>query len=111
MISPAGVGAEIEERCLGIGGSVPHDVVRAPSGLRLIVVARDRIAEQKLPFRQTEGVALEISARMSRGNIALVQHGAPGNISGVAGLEIREELLAHGGAHAVGADEKLAVDA
>ena len=41
-------------------------------------------------------------------HVALVEHGAPGDIAGVVRLHSRQELLAHGGAHAVGADQQVA---
>ena len=65
----------------------------------------------KLAFRQTESVVLENLGADVGGNFALVQHGAPGDVAGILRFELRQELLAHGGAPAVGADEQIAAHA
>ena len=43
-----------------------------------------------------------------RRNVALVEHGAPGDVAGIDRLRVRQELLAHGRAAAVGADQQIA---
>jgi hypothetical protein len=105
------IGAKIDQGALGVGGPIPDDVVGAATGLRLVVAAGNRVGKEQLPFRQTEGVALEDFRPDIGRDFALVQHGAPGDVSGVIGRKVRQELLAHSRAHTVGADQQFSVHA
>jgi hypothetical protein len=91
-----------------VGGPIPDDVVTAASGDCVAVVARHRIAEQLLAFGQAECVKLEdVTVRFAR-HARFVQHGAPRHVAGIDWLCLRQKLLAHGGADAVGADQHIA---
>ena len=103
-VAPAGrVGAEVDQRRIAVGGSVPDDVVGAAAGLGLVVAAGNGIGEEQLAVRQTERIALENLRPDLRRHVALIQHRAPGDVAGVIRFDIRQELLAHGGAHTIGA--------
>ena len=49
---------------------------------------------------------LEYLAAAGR-DVALVDQRAPGDVTGIKRLRLWQELLAHGGAHAVGADKQI----
>ena len=111
VAAAGGVGAEVGQRLVRVGRAVPDDVVGASPRLRLVVAAGNRIGQEQLALRQAEGVALEnLGADVGR-HLGLVEHGAPGDVAGVVGLQVRQELLAHGGAHAVGGDQQVSAHA
>src|SRR3984893_5286896 len=110
VIFPTRIGAEINERLVGIGRAVPDDIVGAPADLRLVVAPGHGIGEEELAFRQTERVTLEDLRPDGGRHGALVQHGAPSQVARILRREVREKLLAHGGAPAIGANEQLAFD-
>ena len=100
------VGEKIDERPVGLGRPIPDDVVGAAADGGVVVAARHRIAEQLLAFRQAECVVLEYLAAAGR-HVALVDQRAPGDVAGIERLRLRQILLAHGGAHAIGTDQEI----
>ena len=103
------VGADVGERLFRVGRPVPHHVIDAAAHRRVVVAARHRVSEELLALRQAEHVALEDFRVDCRRNVALVEHGAPGDVAGIARLQFGHELFAHGRAEAVGADQQVAL--
>ena len=102
----ARVGAKVDQG-VRVGRPVPDDVVGAAADLRLVVAPRDGIGQKQLAFRKAEGVALENFRPNGGRDFALVQHRPPGDVAGIVRHNLRQELLAHRGAHAIGGDEQV----
>src|SRR5262249_3711565 len=106
----ARVGAKIDQR-VGVGRPVPDDVVGAAADLRLVVAAGNGVSQEQLAFRQTEGVAFKNLRPDVGRDFALVQHRPPGDVPGIVEHNVRQKLLAHRGANAVGTDKQVCANA
>jgi hypothetical protein len=110
VIPAARIGAKIDQG-VGIGRPVPDYVVGAAADLGLVVAAGDGVSQEQLALRQAESVALEDFRSNVGRYFALVQHRPPRDVSGIVERNLRQELLAHGGANAVGADDQVSGNA
>ena len=81
------------------------------AGPQIVVRAGHRIAEELLAGRQAERHELEQLAVDRRRDGLLRHQRAPGDIAGIERLEVGQQLLAHGRADAVGADQQIGFDA
>ena len=104
MMAARGVGADIGER-VAIHRPVPDDIVGAAADRGVVVAPRHRIADQLLALGQAERIELDHLAPQLWRHVGFVDRGAPGHIAGVSRLDLRQELRAHRGADAVGADQ------
>ena len=107
MMAARGVGADIGQR-VAIDRPVPDDIVAAAADRGVVVAARHRIADELLAFGQAERIELDHLAPQLWRHVGFVDRGAPGHIAGVDRLDLRQELRAHRGADAVGADQQIA---
>ena len=106
--------SSVSRRCssvLSVGRPIPDHVVAAVAAAQIVVRPGHRIAEELLAGRQAERHVLEQLA-MDRGRNGLLrQQRAPGDVAGIERVEVGQELLAHGRADAVGADQQIGLHA
>ncbi len=76
-----------------VGGPVPHHVVTAVAGPQIVLRAGDRVAEELLARRQTEGHVFEQLAMHGHRKVPFGNESAPGRIARIAGLDLGETLL------------------
>ena len=82
-----------------VGGPVPDHVVAAVARAQIVVGTRHRIAQALLARRQAERHVLEQLAMDRRRKRLLGDERAPGHVAGIERRELRQALLADGGAH------------
>jgi len=75
--------------------------------LRLVVATWHRVGEEQFAGRQAIGEVHEQLLVNCRRHIALIQHGAPGDVAGIVGLLSGQEQFAHRRASAVRTDQKV----
>ena len=99
---------QISASAVAIDRPVPDDIVGAPPDRGVVVAARHRIADELLALGQAEGVEVDHLAPQLRRHVGFVDRRAPGDVAGIARLDVGQKLRAHRGADAVGADQKIA---
>ena len=107
MVAARGVGADIGKR-FATHRPVPDDIVAAAPDRGVVVAPRHGVTDQLLALGQAERIEVDHLAPKVWRYIGFVDRGAPGHIAGVSRLDLRQELRAHRGANAVGADQKIA---
>ena len=94
VLTPPRVGAKLRQRRL-VGRTVPNEIVVAVADARVPVPRRYHVAQRQLALGHAEQV-LPLEHRPSRGRDVPFRHQrAPGDVAGVVGLDIRQELTAH----------------
>ena len=93
----------------GIGDAIPDDVVTPLAGREIVIEAGDRIAEHLLALGQIERVERVDGAPGLGREISLVRRAAPDVIAGIDRADLGRQLRAHARAHAVAADQNVAM--
>src|SRR5262249_1473593 len=103
----ARIGEEVLQFAALIRRPVPHHVVAAMARAQVIVGAGDRIAQTLLARRQAEGHVVEQLAMDCRCKRRLGNERAPRHVAGVKRRQLRQALLADGGAKAIRTHQEL----
>ena len=109
-IVPRLVGEQALELAGRVRRTIPDHVIAAVPGTQIVVRTGDRIAQKLLARRQAERHGVEQFAVDRRRKCRLGNERAPGHVAGIERHHLRQTLLAHGRAQAVGTDQKIALD-
>ncbi len=105
----AGVGEQLLQLGRFVRWAVPDHVETAVAGPQVVAGTGDGIAEALLARRQHEGhIAEQLAVDLGR-KCRLGNERAPGDVAGIERRQIRQALLADGGAQAVRADQQVAL--